>query len=835
MKGVPATFPFPAVRPFPTGANLLIETPAAGRAAALDVLQASMFRLLTSLPPAQVRFTIIDPIGIGRNFGAFMHLADFDGALVTNQVWTDPRQIEERLADLAVHMETVTQKYLRNEYATIEEYNAVAEEVAEPYRVLVVADFPTKFDEKSAARLAAIAAGGVPCGVLTLVAADLSKPMPPGFSLEDIRPYCAHLNWDDTHSRLVWDDHEFGGYPLVLDPPPPGEFATREIQKVGAAAKDAKRVEVPFEFISPDPAAYWAHDSRSGIDVAIGKAGATKRQQFALGQGTSQHVLIAGRTGSGKSTLMHALITNLALNYNPDEIDLYLIDFKKGVEFKVYATRELPHASVVAIESEREFGISVLERLDAELRLRADRFREAAVQDLAGYRNVPGTPPLPRILLIVDEFQEFFVEEDKLAQEAALWLDRLVRQGRAFGVHVILGSQSLGGAFTLARSTLGQMAVRIALQCSENDAHLILSENNIAPRMLSRPGEAIYNDANGAPEGNHFFQVVWLSDERREDYLKLIHDRALAQKPVLARTPIVFEGDAPADLARNTLLRQRLETPNWPEAPRSAHAWLGDAVSIKEPTSALFRRQGGNHLLIVGQNEDAALGVTVSVLVSLAAQFPPADSETVRRGAHFFLLDGTPEDHPSAGLLARVAALLPHRFEVGGWRDVPEVLAKVAAVVQGRQETKTDGPELFLLIHDLPRFRDLRRREDDFSFSRREEEAAPCDHLDMIVREGPVLGVHLVCWCDTVNNLNRHFTHQILREFEMRVLFQMSPTDSGHMLDAPHASKLGPHRAFFANEEQNRIEKFRPYGVPAEDWLSRLGAQLGQRTAAPGP
>ena len=248
-------------------------------------------------------------------------------------------------------------------------------------------------------------------------------------------------------------------------------------------------------------------------------------------------MLIAGRTGSGKSTLMHALITNLALNYSPDEIDLYLIDFKKGVEFKVYATHELPHASVVAIESEREFGISVLERLDAELRLRADRFREAGVQDVAGYRNTPGTPPLPRILLIVDEFQEFFSEEDKLAQEAALWLDRLVRQGRAFGIHIILGSQSLGGAFTLARSTLGQMAVRIALQCSENDAALDLEREQHRARMLSRPGEAIYNDANGAPEGNHFFQVVWLSEERREAHLKELLERARAQKPVLSRTP----------------------------------------------------------------------------------------------------------------------------------------------------------------------------------------------------------------------------------------------------------------------------------------------------------
>src|SRR6478735_8659784 len=135
--------------------------PGEGRAAALALLQASMFRLLTSLPPGQVRFTIIDPIGIGRLFGAFMHLADFDGALVNNQVWTDPRQIEERLAELAAHMEMVTQKYLRNEYATLEEYNAVAGEVAEPYRVLIVADFPGKFDEKLTARIASIAAGGV--------------------------------------------------------------------------------------------------------------------------------------------------------------------------------------------------------------------------------------------------------------------------------------------------------------------------------------------------------------------------------------------------------------------------------------------------------------------------------------------------------------------------------------------------------------------------------------------------------------------------------------------------------------------------------------------------
>ena len=82
---------------------------------------------------------------------------------------------------------------------------------------------------------------------------------------------------------------------------------------------------------------------------------------------------------------------------------------------------------------------------------------------------------MPRIVFVVDEFQEFFVEDDKIAQESSLLFDRLVRQGRAFGMHVLLGSQTLGGAFSLARTTIDQMAIRIALQCSETDAHLILS------------------------------------------------------------------------------------------------------------------------------------------------------------------------------------------------------------------------------------------------------------------------------------------------------------------------------------------------------------------------
>ena len=101
-----------------------------------------------------------------------------------------------------------------------------------------------------------------------------------------------------------------------------------------------------------------------------------------------------------------------------------------------------------------------------------------------------------------------------------------------------------------------------------------------------------------------------------------------------------------------------------------------------------------------------------------------------------------------------------------------------------------------------------------------------CQLFGTVLREGPAVGVHTLVWCDTLNNVNRALDRQGLREFEMRVLFQMSATDSSVLIDTPLAGRLGLHRALFHNEEQGKLEKFRPYGLPAEDWLAEVGKLL---------
>ena len=225
---------------------------------------------------------------------------------------------------------------------------------------------------------------------------------------------------------------------------------------------------------------------------------------------------------------------------------------------------------------------------------------------------------MPRSLLIIDEFQEFFVEDDSIAQGASVLFDRIVRQGRAFGIHVLLGSQTLGGAYTLARATLGQMAIRVALQCNEADAYLIMDDNNPAPRLLTRPGEGIYNDAAGAVEGNSPFQVVWLPDQEREALLHEVRRMAVVKYGVPS-SPIVFEGNAPADIAENPLMSGLLSAPRR-EAPAAPRCWFGAPNAIKGPTEAVFQRQSGNHLLMVGQREEAALVMMGLSMVALAAQ-----------------------------------------------------------------------------------------------------------------------------------------------------------------------------------------------------------------------
>ncbi len=816
----PATICAPLALVFPEQGSLLLESGQSSGDEAYSVINNILFRLLAATPPGKLSVTIFDPVGLGQNFAALTHLADYEESSLDSRIWTQAAQFEEKLAGLNDHMEKIIQMYLRNEYATIAEYNAQAGSVAEKYHVLVIASFPVNFTDTAARRLRNIAASGARCGVFTLIHWDQRVAMPPEFVPDELRKNSVCLVRTDSGFELAgW---RAPGVRLLLEPPPPAALATEFLRRLGELSKYSTRVEVPFETVAPADAEMWTEQTTELLRVPIGRSGATKFQYLEIGSGTRQHALIAGKTGSGKSTLFHVIITNLALRCSPGQVEFYLVDFKKGVEFKCYGSRHLPHARVVAIESDREFGLSVLQRVDDELRRRGDLFRKVGAQDLAGYRRAGGAEPMPRTLLMIDEFQEFFTEEDRVSQGAAVLLDRIVRQGRAFGIHVLLGSQTLGGAYTLARATLGQMVIRIALQCNEADAYLIMDQDNPAPRLLSRPGEGIYNDAAGAIEGNSPFQAVWLSDRTRDAFLAKVRARA-DQDGRQYPGPIVFEGNAPADVRENDLLNECLQArPSAPPAP--ATLWLGAPNSIKGPTEAAFRRQSGSHLLVVGQSEERTATILSVALIGAGRAIPPGRRRVCRFGQHAARVSR------SASSANRSPAPCPHRLVQGGNSNLAEVMAALEDQFKQRAENEAAGPEIFVLIQGLQNFKKL-RQEDEFSFSSTGGDGPnPAATLMSLVTEGPARGIHLILTCDTYNNVNRCLGRKALTEFEMRVVFQMSASDSASLIDAPAAATLGLHRALLYNDREGSLETFRPYAQPGGDWVEQACRQLAGRS-----
>jgi hypothetical protein len=282
---------------------------------------------------------------------------------------------------------------------------------------------------------------------------------------------------------------------------------------------------------------------------------------------------------------------------------------------------------------------------------------------------------------------------------------------------------------------------------------------------------------------------------------------------------IIFEGNIPADISNNSILAELMRNPfgNKNPAKQPPCAWLGEAVSIKDPTSVSWSRQNGANLLIIGQQDFAMAGVLSSALLSLLVQLSPEVSK-------FIILEGSAADSVIGGKLKRIDSALGHKCQFAHVSQITDVIGTLGLEISRRLENSSydSSQTQFLFISGLQRFRMLYRKEDDWSYRPDEEGESIDRQLANILREGPSVGVHTIMAADTFNTVERVVDRQTLREFNNRILFQMSASDSSNLIDSPIANQLGAQRALFYNEEQGILEKFRFYAPPDEQWLKKL-------------
>jgi hypothetical protein len=278
------------------------------------------------------------------------------------------------------------------------------------------------------------------------------------------------------------------------------------------------------------------------------------------------------------------------------------------------------------------------------------------------------------------------------------------------------------------------------------------------------------------------------------------------------QSPIIFEGNMPADVRDNPLLVAALK--NSPvKAPTDPRVWLGLPNAIKGPTDALFPRQSGRHLLLVGQNDEAIAALFGLAIIGLFAQHPH-DKAPI-----FYLIHGALIETPEFDFLEAAAAKGHAKITQG--HEAADFISEVHHEMKRRSdEGSAADPPIFLLIHSLQKFRKL-RYEEDFSFGG-DDLPKPGSQLNEIISEGPSLGIHLIISLDTLNNIQRCLSRKALSELGMRVLFQMSVNDSASLIDSPKAGSLGLNRALFYSEHESRMEVFRPFALPGADWMAEV-------------
>ncbi len=198
------------------------------------------------------------------------------------------------------------------------------------------------------------------------------------------------------------------------------------------------------------------------------------------------HGLIAGTTGAGKSELLRTLAAALAVTHDPDRLNLVLIDYKGGSAFAQCA--ELPHTVGLVTDLDEQLGERALQSLEAELRYRERTLREHGAGDLLEYGRLVadgGAQPLPRLLVIIDEFATLATElPDFIAS-----LVGIAQRGRSLGVHLLLATQRPSGA--VSENIRANTNIRICLRVNTAQESSDVIDTPVAAQIgRNQPGRA---------------------------------------------------------------------------------------------------------------------------------------------------------------------------------------------------------------------------------------------------------------------------------------------------------------------------------------------------------
>jgi len=458
------------------------------------------------------------------------------------------------------------------------------------------------------------------------------------------------------------------------------------------------------------------------------------------------HGMLAGQTGSGKSVLLHVMITGLAARYSPAEIRFVLVDGKGGVEFAAY--RDLPHAQVVCLRTSPSIARSVLSDFKAEMDDRWKKFQQHGVNKLEEYRKKTGLA-MPRMLMVVDEFQQLLQGDP---DQGASLLTAVLETGRAAGTHLLLASQTFE-ARGFPSSAMAHMHLRAALSLPVDYIQTMSAlgpEGKKLVRDLGARGQVVINDQGGRDNANVKGAVSSLDAAAGADIGSVVGEVIAAAGSPLK--PIVLNGNDAAVLRDNPFVWQwRFAPPDgitlqatarrperdsgfgitaWSAADRPLPIWLGRKFGVHGHVLAPLRRAPGQNLLVMGSNTGVRVLMLAHSLAALRSMRTMSDCRVL-------LLDGLTEGQPGAGLLQvglDVLSKAGARVERAGPNNTAAALESFAA---SALQAKDPEAIRLLVLAEPEYFQDL-----SAPTSYGASPSGPARTFKEILRSGPPTGCH---------------------------------------------------------------------------------------------
>ncbi|MGW8702743.1 FtsK/SpoIIIE domain-containing protein [Streptomyces eurythermus] len=474
------------------------------------------------------------------------------------------------------------------------------------------------------------------------------------------------------------------------------------------------------------------------------------------------HTMLGGATGAGKSILLQTLVTSLLLANRPDELNLVLVDFKGGSAFLPF--QHCPHV-VSLIRSTGEspadvFDSTAAARVLASVRAEVSR-RESLLARYDGEidtywkkrRTNPSLPPLPRLVMVFDEFARVLETSPDFLKE----LVNVAAKGRSLGMHLVLATQSLQGK--LSPELKNNISLRISLRQNEPaDSTEVLGVPDAASIPGSLRGRGLILCTTAETRVPQAFQSGYLGSPPPSGAAQPVTVRTLQWDQLGAPRPAghLTRADAPTDqelavaAIEEAARRDRLAAPFRPLRPplpltlpleeladRQTTAPPATAVPFglaDEPAEQAQPAQyldlaGTDRLMVAGGPQSGRTTFARTLITGLVTRFSPDQ-------AHLYVI----EHHPSG--LADYADL-PHCGGVFSPAEPDRIRRLITWLDEEVQRRSTGGrpqaaqrPQIVVVVDGWEYFEDHSAP----AFT----ETSLLTTLRGIIAAGAPLGVHVV-------------------------------------------------------------------------------------------